>query len=97
MNPLKFYECRICHRIGTSKRSYFPAGGDNDTWECRNDRACDVRRSAHDRRASEERWNTAIDVLLNSRFVAGEEGCTTAFWAYVDGEISLTKLHRELL
>ena len=86
-------ECRLCHRIGS--RGFLVAGAEG--WECSNDRACKTRKERRDHRENEERWNTAVDTLLNSRFVASEPACTGAFWAYVDGEISLDHLQRELL
>lgn len=85
-------ECRLCHRIGT--RGFLVAGGEG--WECSNDQVCRARKERRDRREVEDRWNTAIDVLLNSRHTADPD-IQGPFWAYVDGEISLERLHQEML
>jgi hypothetical protein len=84
-------ECRLCHRIGT--RGFSVAGGEQ--WECANDRACKQRAERRDRTEAEKRWNTAIDVLLNSRFCA-EPDVQGPFWAYVDGKITLPALKKAL-
>lgn len=44
----------------------------------------------------DKRWNEAVDVLLNSRFVASESDCTVPFWQAVEGEITLDEL-RDLI
>lgn len=37
-------ECRLCHRIGYA--AFVASGGENNIWECSNDRACSRRRRA---------------------------------------------------
>jgi len=43
------YECRRCGRVSEFRRGFIAAGGDNDTWECANDRACHRRQTRRDR------------------------------------------------
>lgn len=85
-------ECRLCHRLGS--RGFLVAG--SEQWECANDRVCKQRAARRERAEGERRWNTAIDVLLNSRFCA-EPGVQEPFWAYVDGEIDEATLKKALL
>lgn len=44
----KLYGCRLCGRVSEHRRGFLAAGGDNDTWECANDRACKRRRVRRD-------------------------------------------------
>lgn len=79
-------ECRLCHRIG--QRGFVPSGGDNDTWECVNDRACNRRQ--HGKKAA-----AASNTVVIRVWGPNPGGDQRPWWArlyYADGVIK-TKRH----
>lgn len=47
--------------------------------------------------ADDKGLSEAVDILLNSRFVAGEHEVSTSFWQAVDGKITMDELRDRIL